>query len=256
MNLSEPPLRFRPLEPVDHPCHYLSGLSARTEHFLADGVPESSLESILARGYRHFGHYYFSPGCPGCVRCIPIRVCLEGFSPGRSQRRVLRSHRDFEVELDAAGPSDESFALYLSHKRRFGHTDSEPYDAYVRSFYPDSPHRRTLSVRQSGRLVSRLHLDWTARATSMVYCYYDDTLPGRSPGTFSIVTALVMARDLGKRYCYLGFYLSENRSMSYKIRYYPSEILTPRGWIVARTRDGEVVAPRELERTRFSPAQD
>ena len=49
---------------------------------------------------------------------------------------------------------------------------------------------------------------------------------GRQPLSFSILTQFRYARERGYRYAYLGYWIPENRSMSYKSQYRPHEILT------------------------------
>jgi leucyl-tRNA---protein transferase len=244
------PPAFRLLPTYEHECHYLSGLEAATAHFLVRRCDDATLEELLARGIRHFGAWFFYPVCPACVRCIPIRIPVGSYRFTRSNRRLIRDHADLQVTFAREEANDESHALYRLHKRRFDEPGGEEdFASYRKTFYAEAPYRRTLSFRSGGVLVGRMHLDCTAKAFSAVYSYYDDRLRGRSIGTYAVLKSIELARSAGADHLYLGFYIAENRSMRYKLKFYPSEILTESGWVPARNARGEIVAARELERT-------
>jgi leucyl-tRNA---protein transferase len=274
-------VRLLPLH--DHPCHYLSGFEARTAQFIIIEPGFQTIDALLEQGYRHFGGYFFRPECSSCVRCVSIRVPVDRYTHNRSHRRVLRSHADLDVRIGVAQPSIESFHLYTDHKNRFESSFEDTFDSYAQSFYAPQEQRRTLSVYLDQREVARMHLDVTDRSVSAVYCYYDDSLPGRSLGTFAILRSLSYAIERGAAFFYLGYYISDNPSMRYKLHFYPSQILTEqsaqsaqsdrsvgtrpifsdplgpdgmhqaepsfeRGWIDARDENGDVVAADELYR--------
>jgi arginine-tRNA-protein transferase len=69
-------------------------------------------------------------------------------------------------------------------------------------------------------------MDETPNAISMVYFYYDPAWRALSPGTFSVLVQLDYARQRGKAHAYPGYWIAENRSMAYKERFRPFEILT------------------------------
>jgi arginine-tRNA-protein transferase len=61
-----------------------------------------------------------------------------------------------------------------------------------------------------------------------VYFFYDPAWRALSPGTFSILVQLEYARARGKPHAYPGYWIAENRSMAYKERFRPFEVLTGR----------------------------
>ena len=68
-------------------------------------------------------------------------------------------------------------------------------------------------------------MDETPNAISLVYFFYDPVWRPLSPGTFSILVQLDYARQRGKDYAYPGYWIAENRSMDYKKRFRPFEVL-------------------------------
>ena len=72
--------------------------------------------------------------------------------------------------------------------------------------------------------------DVTPRALSAIYHYHDFDQADRGLGTFALLQSLRVAGEMRKPYLYLGYYIAGSRSMSYKARFRPCEILTPTGW--------------------------
>jgi arginine-tRNA-protein transferase len=76
-----------------------------------------------------------------------------------------------------------------------------------------------------GRLVGVGLVDVTIHGMSSVYFFHDPEWRASGPGTFSIIAELNYARSLGLDYLYLGYWVRECPSMSYKNRFYPHQIL-------------------------------
>lgn len=211
------------------------------ESFVQPHVRAEELDEYLRSGYRHFGYYFFRPVCKGCTRCVPLRIPLREYEHPRSARRLFRKNSDLKVVVRRPMPNGESFELYRKHLNRFDGPGADDYEQYVRSFFAPMNCNYQMSVFDRGRLVSVMHLDVTSSAASAVYCYYNDDLRGRSLGTFAIFRSLELCLQSGLRQFYLGYYVRENRHMCYKGRFKPSEVLTGRGWVPFRNKEGSIV---------------
>jgi arginine-tRNA-protein transferase len=55
--------------------------------------------------------------------------------------------------------------------------------------------------------------------------YYDPGLRERSLGTFSIVREIAHCRERRLPYYYLGYHVSGSKTMDYKSRFRPAEVL-------------------------------
>jgi len=75
------------------------------------------------------------------------------------------------------------------------------------------------------RLVGVGLADVVADALSSVYFFNDPDWRSQALGVFSVLQQLRFAQEQGLRYQYLGYWISECQSMSYKSRYRPHEIL-------------------------------
>ena len=65
---------------------------------------------------------------------------------------------------------------------------------------------------------------------SAVYCYYDPEFSLLSLGTYSVLRTVELCRQTGRRYLYLGFYISQSPHMAYKARFHPHERLVDGQW--------------------------
>jgi leucyl-tRNA---protein transferase len=224
-------------------CAYFPGRAATTESFISQAMTEGDLESLLACGYRHFGAYFYRPICRLCHQCVPLRIPLSGFSFSRSGKRALIRGAKFVTVLERPQPSNEAFELYQNHKQRFKDDYAErDLQSGFQAFFHSFPFSFQLSIRDGSRLVGVSHLDVTKNALSAIYCYYDDSYTRESIGTFAINKAIEIGRERGASFLYLGYYVAENRHMSYKGRFHPSQILLEEGqWVDYRDSKGKGV---------------
>ncbi len=68
-------------------------------------------------------------------------------------------------------------------------------------------------------------VDVVPTGMSSVYFYHAPDWRSESPGTYSLMREISHAHDNNKQYVYLGYWISENRSMDYKASFRPHEIL-------------------------------
>ena len=219
MRLIQPPQLE---EPGD--CPYLPGRKKRYEFFLAGELDGVELSRYLAEGWRKFGLYYFRPACPDCRACTPLRIPVAEFTPTREQRRVLKKAAALSARFGPLRLSDRAFAIYREHaRRRFG-LDVHPEEFLLNFYLPSCP------VMQSEIFVEEEtagigFLDIGADCLSSVYFAFDPDYSAFNPGTFSILKEIEQARAMGLCWYYLGYYVAECRSLSYKDRFRPRQHL-------------------------------
>lgn len=189
-------------------------------------------QELLDDRHRRSGWTVYKPVCANCQACRPIRVPVERFRPSKSQRRVLRRNEDIEVELGLPSATQEKLDL---HNRfvatRFNKGESVFKDlASYDLVFGDSPvTTREMRFRIKGRLVGLGLVDVMPDVVSSVYFYFDPDESRRSLGTFSALREIELARESGRAYLYLGYYIAACREMNYKSRFKPCEILQPDG---------------------------
>jgi len=227
------PLPF--LVTTEMPCPYLPGRLERKVVTDLAGLRAAATYELLSRaGFRRSHSIAYRPACTGCSACIPVRVVVDRFAPGRSLRRIAARNRDLQIELRPNRGTPEQYQLFTSYLES-RHADGEMvgmrFHEY-RAMVEDSPiETRLVEFRQpDGRLVACCLVDWTADGISAVYSFFDTTQSRRSLGSYVVLQLIEMARRQKLDYVYLGYWVADSRKMAYKTRFRPIEALGPDGW--------------------------
>jgi arginine-tRNA-protein transferase len=230
------------------PCPYLAGRTERKVVTELTGSESEALHDRLSRaGFRRSHNIAYSPVCPGCQACIPIRIACERFQPDRTQRRVARDNAGLTAYEASAKATAEQFTLFQRYQQ-VRHNDGDMasmgfYD--YRAMIEDTP--ITTSVVEfrvpDGRLVAACLMDRLSDGLSAVYSFYDPDMERRSLGTYAVLWLVQQALRQSLPFVYLGYWVPQSRKMAYKARFRPSEILTGGHWRELLATD--VVQPRE-----------
>jgi len=216
-------------------CPYIPGQVARMPLRLPiRPLTPAEFDRRLELGNRRQGRLLYRTQCPACAACEPIRVLVDEFAPGRTQRRVLRRGAEqLSVEIGPPVVTRERVTLYNRHKRVRGllREDGALSAAGYEAFLVDSCCETfEIRYRAAGRLAGIAIVDRGERSLSAVYTYYDPAFEHLSPGVFSILTQIELCRSAGLPYLYLGLYIAECPRMVYKAGYLPHERLVDGRW--------------------------
>ena len=217
------------------PCPYLAGRTERKVVTELTGAESEALHDRLSRaGFRRSHNIAYSPVCPGCQACIPIRIACDRFQPDRTQRRVARDNADLTAQETSARATAEQFTLFQRYQQA-RHNDGDMasmgfYD--YRAMIEDTPiTTHVVEFREpDGRLVAACLTDRLSDGLSAVYSFYDPEMERRSLGTFAVLWLVQRAMQLDLPFVYLGYWVPQSRKMAYKARFRPSEILTGGHW--------------------------
>jgi arginine-tRNA-protein transferase len=220
-------------------CEYLPDRDWQLQYeVVARMEPVEYLERLEA-GWRRFGYALFRPVCTTCTMCQSIRVPVAEFEPHRTQRRVWRANAAaLELRIGAPAVQPETLDLYLRF-HRFQHRqkgwpapDPEGLEAFVDNPFATEEWQYWLD----GRLVAVGYVDALPAGLSAIYFFWDPVEQQRSLGTFNVLSILAAARERCLPFVYLGYYVEGCRSLEYKARFQPNEILHPDGsWRPFRT---------------------
>ncbi|MGE4296009.1 MAG: arginyltransferase [Campylobacterales bacterium] len=217
----------------DKPCPYLND-KLTTTLYRFDGVDANAYEKLIERGWRRFGRLFFMPMCSGCDRCISLRIDTERFEMSRSFKRVLKTGEAIRLSIRRPTLSDAHLSLYgryHAHRHESRGWQFEPTGSaeYYQAFVEGArDYGYEFAYYLGDRLIAVALVDILPRAISAVYCYYDPDYTHLSLGTYSILRQILAARKANIRYLYLGYWVPENRSLSYKSRFKPYETLQGR----------------------------
>ena len=216
-------------------CPYLPGRLARLPLRLPGrSLSGEELSDRLNSGDRRQGHFLYRPACPACQACEAIRVDTVTFRPSKTQRRVFRrGEASLETVIDRPSATPAKIALYNRHKIErglvLGHdlVDASGYEEFLVASCADTIE---LSYHLNGKLIGVALADRAADALSAVYCFFDPAYQRLSPGVYSVLKQVALCRYWGLPWLYLGLYIADCPSMSYKARYVPHERLIAGAW--------------------------
>jgi arginine-tRNA-protein transferase len=127
--------------------------------------------------------------------------------------------------------SSEHVALYnewhrFMHRHRQWPLQQSTPKSYADEFLSGaSDYGRQWLYFDGNELVGVALMDEVPGAISLVYFFYSPSWRADSPGTFSILKQIRYAQLRQLDYAYLGYWIDECQSMSYKGRFHPREIL-------------------------------
>jgi len=216
-------------------CEYLPDETARLEYVQVDQMSAAEYLEWLRRGWRRFGHVMFRPSCPSCRKCQSLRVPAASFAPHRTQLRIWKTNAGVvTITVGEPSPSAETRALYDKFHRyqqsAKGWPAPEPDggDLFAVNPFPTEEWRYAVD----GQLAAVGYVDALPDGLSAIYFFYDPGERRRSLGTFNVLAIIDEARRRGLPWVYLGYYVEGCRSVEYKARFAPNEVLRPDGtWV-------------------------
>lgn len=212
---------------LPHQCNYLPAQEAVSLFADPQAVLTTELYSrLIDRGFRRSGSHVYRPHCPACSACVPTRVPVSRFQPSRSQRRNWRVNQDLRTEALSPEYRDEHFKLYrryINTRHPGGEMENPTPEAY-RSFLRCQWSRTVfIEFRLKNKLLGVAVSDVLPQGLSAVYTFFDPAYAKRGLGTFGVLWQIAEAQRLALDYVYLGYWIAENRKMSYKTSFRPIE---------------------------------
>ncbi|MBI5740411.1 MAG: arginyltransferase [Nitrospirae bacterium] len=231
-----PPQQPRIFE-YDSQCPYFEdGRISTSEYIIPAPGQTEKYHELLARGYRRAGHVFYRNVCKDCSACKPLRLETGSFIMSAGQKRTLRNNKDVRIEIrPSPSLSTEKVMLYeeyLSRKHANGidGKGGDPFSALF-TLHAGYDHIIEMNYYIGGKLIAVGIVDEAEDALSSNYFYYDTGYLDRRPGVFSVLQEISLAGSMGKKYYYLGFYIEENRKMSYKKHFRPNRVYVNGEWI-------------------------
>ena len=217
------------------PCPYLPNRYERKLFTEILGPRAGSLYSDLSRvGFRRSHMFAYRPACRGCNACVPVRVDVVGFAPGKSLRRISRRNADLVIRERPPVATQEQyrvFCQYIQARHGEGEMASMTFADYCSMIEETHLESRLFEFRFEDDMLAAVVLaDWLDDGLSAVYSFFDPAFANRSLGNYMILALVEHARRAGLSYVYLGYWIAGSPKMSYKSRFRPLQALTPHGW--------------------------
>ena len=216
---------------LQSPCVYIKDMDMKMAYkYIKDCSLELS-SKLVERGWRRFGHYYSRPDCPNCRACQSMRIDVNGFNFSKSVRRVIKKNEQTRIIIQKPSISQEHLALYEKYHRYMQEKKDWEYypltlesyaDLYAKGF---SSYGYEILYIRDNKLIGVDLVDFLQDGLSAIYFYYDPDYAHLSLGKFSLYKQIEMAKKRTLAWIYLGYYVKECGSLSYKDEYKPNQIL-------------------------------
>lgn len=215
-------------------CEFLPDRQRQLEYDIVRRISRTEYMELMRDGWRRFGHAIFRHACSSCRMCQSLRVPVATFRPDRSQSRAWKANHDVRLEIGEPALTHEKQALFDAFHRHQHDAKGWPVQtggetaSFVDNPFPTEEWRYFLQ----DRLIAVGYVDALPEGLSAIYFFYDPAERERSLGTFNVMSVIASARERGLPHAYLGYYVAGCRSLEYKGRFKPNEILDDQGaWV-------------------------
>ena len=194
------------------------------EEFHASQIAPERLDSLLAKGWRHFGEQFYRYNL-GWYKdeirvVIPVRLRLADFTFSKSQRRILKKNQDLQTVVRPIEITAETVEIFERHRRRF--EDNIPPTIYTFLSYEPAVipcEALEIAVYERGKLLAKSFLDVATNSVSSIYGIFEPAEISRSLGILTMLLEIDFALKNGKEFYYHGYVYEGNSLYDYKKRF-------------------------------------
>lgn len=212
---------------LEDKCSYLSDKKQTTHYKVLQNVSTQSCQDLIERGYRRFGKMYFRPICTECNECQSIKIDVENFIFSKSQKRVLKKASHIKTYIQKPTLTNEHIKLFEKYhtfmhtKKGWEYNETTPEHYYSSFVDGEGDFGYEVLYFYEGSLIGVDLIDILEDGISSIYFYYDPDYSHLSLGKYSLLNQIKFAQETQKRWIYLGYYVQECASLSYKAEYKP-----------------------------------
>lgn len=225
------PSRLVEFSTLEAKCAYLDDKRMRMEYKFIENCPDELNQNLIQRGWRRFGEYYSRPKCQDCKECLSLRIDAKNYRFSKSARRTIRKNYRTKILIQKPTLTREHLNLYEKY-----HTKMEEKKGWKHySLSPNSYHElyvcgamqfgKEILYFVDNKLVGVDLIDIINDGISSIYFFYDPDFAHLSLGRFSLYQQILIAQNYKLQWIYLGYYVKDCPSLSYKADYKPFEIM-------------------------------
>ncbi len=212
---------------LEDKCSYLENKKQTTHYKIIDNCSTQSSQDLIERGFRRFGKMYFRPICEGCSECQSIKIDVVNYKFSKSARRVIKkaSHLKSYIQKPTLSQEHldlfEKYHLHMHQKKEWDYnktTANHYYNSFVAG-HEEFGHE--ILYFYENRLIAVDLIDILDDGVSSIYFYYDPEFSHLSLGKYSLYNQIKYAAKENKKWIYLGYYVEDCPSLSYKSGYKP-----------------------------------
>jgi len=215
-------------------CSYLEGKEQTTHYKVIDNCSSASCQDLIERGYRRFGKMYFRPICESCNECQSIKIDVENFTFSKSAKRVMKKAKEFRSYMQRPTLTYEHLEIFEKYHKHMQGKKGWDYNETTQEHYYNSfingheDFGYEVLYFYENRLIAVDLIDILEDGISSIYFYYDPDFSNYSLGKLSLYNQIKYAKNTKKKWIYLGYYVEDCSSLSYKSEYKPYKTLEGR----------------------------
>lgn len=214
-------------------CNYLADQQERLLVATDERLHDSEHYSwLMAQGFRRSGDQIYRPHCEFCNACKSLRVFTNEFTLSKSQKRNVKRNSHFTINI-----ATEQKAIYYPLYEKYINTlhqdgamfpaTQDQYKSFIRCNITEQLY---LEIWHKKQLISVAVTDVLKDALSAVYTFYHPDYQRNGLGVLSILQQLALAKEMDKKFVYLGYQIDDCQKMNYKNRYFPHQVLIENSW--------------------------
>lgn len=212
---------------LDDKCSYLSNEKQTTHYKVIDDCDAYQCQELIERGYRRFGKMYFRPICTNCDECKSIKINVKNFKFSKSYRRVIKKAQFIKSYIQIPTMSQahldlfEKYHLHMKERKNWDHSQTNPQSYYNSFVNGHNGFGYEVLYYHEDKLIAVDLIDILENGISSIYFYYDPDYMKYSLGKLSLLFQIKFAKAQDKNWIYLGYYVKDCSSLSYKADYKP-----------------------------------
>ena len=214
-------------------CPYLKG---RVEKRIATDITYNNkvYNELAFNGFRRVENWMYRPVCDNCSACKSYRVDIKNFELTKSLKRINKNLGAITFKIIKNTATTEHFDLFKKYQfeRHSGGSMSDMDENEFISMIETSPIKtKLMEFRDTSKnLMGVILLDVDDVNLSAVYSFFDPKFSKLGIGNYMISQCLIFGKENKYKHLYLGYYIGEISSMSYKSRFKPGQILDGGEW--------------------------
>jgi len=194
-------------------CSYLKDKEQTTYYKMINNCSDVHCQDLIERGFRRFGKMFFRPICSECDECQSIKVDVKNFTYSKSMRRVIKKGSHFKSYIRKPSLTQEHLDLFdkyhkfMKDKKGWDYQKTTANNYYSSFVDGHNEFGYEILYFDDNKLIGVDLIDILDDGLSSIYFYYDPDY------TF--------AKTHNKKWIYLGYYVEDCPSLSYKSHYKP-----------------------------------
>jgi len=225
------PFRLVEFSTLEAKCAYLKDKRMRMEYKFIENCSELLSQKLIQRGWRRFGEYYSRPNCVDCSDCLSLRIDAKNYRFSKNAKRTIYKNKKtkFLIQKPTITVQHlnlyEKYHKYMEEKKGWKHYTLSPnsyHELYVNGAMNFG---KEILYFADNKLIGVDLVDFLSDGLSSIYFFYDPDYAHLSLGRFSMYQQIYIAQTNKLPWVYLGYYVKECPSLSYKADYSPYEIM-------------------------------